>query len=473
LLSGCIVVVSPAFATPAPCPAGAIRIKAGADIQRIVSSRGSGTSFCLTPGEYRMQAIRPKRDQKFYGEGNAILNGSRLLTTFHQDGALWYASGQMQQGFRNAGDHCTAERPRCDHPEMLLIDDRPLLSVTAKADVTGNTFFFDYDTRRIYFAKDPTGRKVEASVSPYAFLGGQSGVVIDGLTVEKYSTPIQFSAIGYNMPSENWTVRENEIRLNYGIGVGVGANSVISRNFIHDNGEMGIACNGKDILIETNRIARNGWFSGLDPAWEGGGGKCVLTNRLIFRGNYSFDNNAYGFWTDIDNINTLYEDNRIEHNANGGISHEISYAATIRNNTLKGNGWNFNVWLWGGAIQIQNSRDVEVSGNHVTITGAGNGITLIYQSRGTGKFGRHDTVDNSIHNNTIVARERDTGAWGAIADYKPGVLRNGNNSIDHNTYILHDKAHDQWAWIDNFYTWADYRQKSGQDRSSQLILDPK
>src|SRR6185312_15487892 len=116
-----------------------------------------------------------------------------------------------------------------------------------------------------------------------------------------------------------------------------GDSSVIRRNFIHDNGEMGIACVGRDILIAGNEIAGNGFFAGLDPDWEGGGGKCALTDGLVFRGNYSHDNNSYGFWTDIDNINTLYEDNRIEHNANGGISHEISYAATIRNNTLKGN----------------------------------------------------------------------------------------------------------------------------------------
>jgi len=344
--------------------------------------------------------------------------------------------------------------------------------VNKKSLVTTGTFYFDYPNDRIYFADDPNGKTVEASVAPYAFLGGAGGVVIDGLIVEKYSSPIQFAAISYNMPTPNWTLSNNEVRLNYGLGVSVGTNGQILNNKIHDNGEMGIGCNGDDILIEGNEIYGNGFFAGLDPAWEGGGGKCVLTNRLVFRSNYSHDNNSYGFWTDIDNINTLYEKNRIEDNANGGISHEISYAATIRNNTFEGNGWAFNVWLWGSAILVQNSRDVDVHDNHVVITAAGNGISLIQQNRGSGKFGSHATDNNFIHDNTIISRHPDAGAWGAIADYDLASMEAANNRFQNNTYEVTSGADDHWAWVDRFYNWKAYRKKSGQDSTSTLIVSP-
>jgi hypothetical protein len=265
-----LVVLLTASAAQAACPAVAIRITPGANIRGVVARAAQGASFCLQAGEYRMQSVQPKKGQKFYGQANAVLNGSRLITVFTRDGRFWVANNQTQEGYRHAGENCLADRPRCDRPEAFYINDRPLLAVAGKAQVTAGKFYFDYAANKIYFLDNPTGKKVEASVSPYAFVGGQPGVVIQDLTVEKYSSPIQHGAIGYNVPGEDWILRNNTVRLNYGAGVTVGSNSQVLGNFIHDNGELGIGCNGDDILIQGNRIARNGFFSGLDPSWEGG-----------------------------------------------------------------------------------------------------------------------------------------------------------------------------------------------------------
>ena len=146
-------------------------------------------------------------------------------------------------------------------------------------------------------------------------------------------------------------------------------------------GEMGLGGSGDNILIQGNEIARNGGWSGLSPEWEGGGFKFGFTNNLVVRDNYSHDNIGFGMWTDTDNINTLYENNLLVHNSWGGISHEISYDAVIRNNTLIGNGYGDpRGWLWGAEIQIQNSQNVNVYGNKVDMTGGGvSGIALIQQ----------------------------------------------------------------------------------------------
>jgi Right handed beta helix region len=417
-----------------------------------------------------MQSVQPKKNHKFYGDGAAILNGSRLVTAFTREGKFWVANNQTQEGFRHAGDQCLEGRPRCDHPEAFFINDRPLRAVASKAEVTPGKFFFDYDADKIYFLDNPTGKKVEASVSPYAFVGTARGVLIQDLTIEKYSSPIQHGAIGYGAPGEGWVVRNNTVRLNSGGGVNVRSNSQVIGNFIHDNGQLGIGCVGSDILIEGNHIARNGYFSGLNPLWEGGGGKCALTQRLVFRKNYSHHNNAFGFWTDIDNIDTLYEDNRIEYNVHGGISHEISYRAVIRNNTFKGNGNGFRVWLWGPAILIQNSREVEVYGNTVEQTGGGNGISLIQQDRGSGAYGPHTTKNNHVHHNHIISTN--DGASGAIADFAPEAMKGGNNRFNFNTYVVGSRMQDSWAWVDGFYDWSTYRQKSGQDANSKIVLRP-
>lgn len=450
------------------CPAGSIRLAPGDDLAAAARKAKPGATFCILKGEHRLQAIQPKRGQTFVGEPGAVLNGSRLLKDFSRVGDLWVIGGQTQQGERLQTQECLPDRPRCSYPESVFIDGRPLIAVETKAKVRPGTFFFDYDADRIFIADDPAGAEVETSVSPYAFLGGAADVTVEGLTVEKYSTPIQHAAIGAAVASEGWTVRGNEMRLNHSVGVTVGTRGKIVGNLVRDNGEMGIGCVGADILIEGNEISGNGFFAGLDPAWEGGGGKCALTRRLVVRNNYSHDNNSYGFWTDIDNIDTLYEGNRIEDNASGGISHEISYRAVIRNNTFKGNGWAFDVWLWGGAIQIQNSQDVEVYGNEIEIDRNGNGICLIQQKRGKGRYGPYVTVRNAVHDNRITSLFRDRGASGTIADHDPEGLRRGKNRFDRNTYRGMSGADDHWAWVDGFYGWDDYRRVSGQDAHSLL-----
>ena len=69
--------------------------------------------------------------------------------------------------------------------------------------------------------------------------------------------------------------------------------------------------------------------------WEAGGTKFARTRDLVVRRNFVHHNRGPGLWTDIDNVRTLYEANRVEDNGEAGILHEISYAAVIRNNVVR------------------------------------------------------------------------------------------------------------------------------------------
>ena len=110
-------------------------------------------------------------------------------------------------------------------------------------------------------------------------------------------------------------------------------------------------------LVQGNEIAYNNYLKGVSYGWEAGGTKFVKTRGLIVRSNYVHHNWGTGLWTDIDNINTLVEGNRVIGNANQGIFHEISYAAVIRNNTVQGNGFDRCCWLMGAAILVAASPD--------------------------------------------------------------------------------------------------------------------
>ena len=150
-------------------------------------------------------------------------------------------------------------------------------------------------------------------------------------------------------------------------------------------------------------------------------------------------------WTDINNIHTLYEDNVVVHNTINGISHEISYDAIIRNNTLIGNGSDdTRRWGWGSEIKIQNSQNVEVYGNRVEMTGGGNGIVMIQQNRGSGTFGTYTTTGNQIHDNIIVDHDGQ-GYIGGVADYNQSGMLNGGNTWSNNQYFMSDGG-DRFQW---------------------------
>lgn len=451
------------------CPPGSIRLEAGMDLQAAAAQAGEGVAFCLAAGEHRLQSIRPKRGQSFHGEAGAILNGARLVTDFRREGRHWVAGGQTQRGQRKFAEHCIATMPRCSHPEAVFLDDVPLRHAASLRQLRPGYFFIDYDAKRLYLAENPHGRKVEASVAPYAFLGGAVGVSITNLIVEKYASPLQAGAIGHDVTSQDWLVQNNEIRLNYGIGLVVGTGSWVIGNRLRHNGNMGAGCVGDRILFEGNEITGNGHFSGLDVLWEGGGAKCAKTSGLVVRGNHLHGNHGMGFWTDIDNKMTLYEDNLVENNSMGGLSHEISYSAVIRSNRFRGNGHGFNVWLWGGAIQVQNSQDVLVERNWIEVSGPGNGIALIQQDRGTGAYGPYLTRNNIVRDNRLVLYSAGRpGASGMIADHAMTAMQQGNNIFDGNEYLAANPDALRWGWADRFLDWEAFRAASGQERRGRL-----
>ncbi|RXF70941.1 right-handed parallel beta-helix repeat-containing protein [Hansschlegelia zhihuaiae] len=448
-------------------PPGSIAVSPGDDIQALVDAAKPGAVFWLEAGTHRLQSIQPKDGQQFLGEKGAILNGSRLLTDFSRDGDGWSIGGQTQQGERRALDEVVDGFDRGGFPDTVFMDNKPLKPVASIDDLAPGTFYFDYAKNRIHLADDPTGHKVEAGVATYAFFGNAKDVRVENLIVEKYANPVQQGAIGGGGAPEGWVIRDNEVRLNFGVGVTAGTDSRIVGNDVHNNGQMGIGGNGDDILVARNEIAKNGYFAGIDPSWEGGGSKFAQTDGLVVRNNYSHHNNGFGLWTDIDNINTLYEGNRIEFNLGGGINHEISYDATIRGNTFVGNG-SGQGWLWGSAILLQNSSNVEIYDNAIDLTGSGNGIGLIQQDRGDGLFGPYVTTGNHVHGNAIFLA-RDSGSFGAVADHDLRGLLAGRNIFDENHYYVPDVVGDRWAW-GGFYNWKDYRDVSGQDADSTLTL---
>ena len=484
-------------ATPAPPvdsgtgPIDGVRIRVSDDARAVVNAHPAGTTFIFETGIHRLTApITPRTGDTFVGDTDAILNGSQLLTSFNREGDLWVATGQTQQGWRHPGAYCESADSRCLYPENLYLDDTPLHHVTNLNAVESGTWFFDYDNDRIYFADDPTGKKVETSVTDYAFHSDADDVTIRDLTIEKFANYAQRGVIlsrvfhrTHQTYGHHWVIENNLIQLNHGAGITAGHGARIINNRVLRNGHIGINGGwGRNTLVEGNEIAYNNW-AGFRWTWEAGGAKWYYSDGLVVRNNHVHHNVGPGLWTDIDTINTLYEHNLVEHNTAVGIFHEISYAATIRHNMVRyngiGPGYEQHVYVFGSGILISSSSDVTVYRN--VLQGNWGGIAALQSNRGVGQHGTYHVRNLHVHDNDVEMTYWEDGYSGSgtptgVASMT-GLFRAGgptdiwdeeaNNRFEGNRYTITSGTSEHWHWQGSrrdFTTW----QALGNDQTGQL-----
>ena len=282
-------------------------------------------------------------------------------------------------------------------------------------------------------------------------------VRIVGCEVTRYVPAKQMGAIlagGHNVATETttgWVCDSCNIHHNANGGIRLGHRMKVRWSKVTHNGTIGLVGAGDSIEIRDNEIAYNN-TSGVDPGFEAGGTKFVLTRWLTVAGNYVHHNKGPGLWTDIDNIYTLYEQNRVEDNTHQGIFHEISYDAVIRNNTLRGNGYGRTGYGGSPAIMVSASPNVEVYGND--ITGKVNGIIAIQQSRGSGRYGPHEISNLYVHHNTVTLP---TGGYsGLLQDVTDNsYFTSRNNRWQANTYNLPPTSR-SFSWLGAFRTDAEW-----------------
>jgi parallel beta-helix repeat protein len=428
------------------------------EIQAALNAHGTGTTFCFGPGTYRFRApLTPKSGQRLIGpsEGTAVFSGAKVVDAgaISQSGSLFVVSGQTQEvGSSDPAGGCRAPAPYpsdykgCLKNDQVFLDGDPLWQVERKEDLVRPTeFWMDNANDRIYLGTDPRGKRLEVSVAVRALVSIPSNVTVKGLVIEEFANPMQTGAIS---SGQGWIVRDNVVKFNNGVGIYSGAHNTVKGNNIHHNGQMGLTGQGAGILIEDNEIAYNN-INGANWAWEGGGSKWVRTTGLIVRGNHSHHNQGPGLWTDIENIDTVYEDNLVEHNLVQGIIHEISYDAIIRNNTVRNNGFGHPATssYWGAGIEIWQSPNVEVYGN--LVENNAHGIMAMMTPRGSGAFGTYELRNLFVHDNTIkVTTENGRSGLATYGGSGNEFYTSKNNRFRDNNYTLknvNQGLHFKWS----------------------------
>ncbi len=183
----------------------------------------------------------------------------------------------------------------------------------------------------------------------FAFVGQAANVTIEYLTIENFTSPQDQGVVNHDS-GVNWTVKNDTIEgTTLGAALMLGTGSVTTNDCLTHNGQYGFngysASGDSNVTVTNNEISFND-TAGYDNGGAGGdgcgcagGGKFWATNGGTVTGNYVHDNADPGIWADTNNTGFNISNNYISHNGAEGIMYEISYNASITNNTLIDNGW--------------------------------------------------------------------------------------------------------------------------------------
>jgi hypothetical protein len=439
------------------------RVLPGSDPQAALERGGEGESFCFAAGTYRLaDPLRPKARQWLVAETGAVLNGSRVVGGWQHSGRSWSATGYLPTEPKVHGE-CVDGYDGCGYAEAVFLDDRQLWRVTSRDELTPGRFYEDYAANAIWIADDPDGRVVEVARTEAAVTGNVEGVLLEGFVIEKFANSAQDGAV--QALGREWQIRRNDIRWNHGRGLYVSGGQVLG-NHLHHNGQLGLGGIGDDQLVAGNEIDHNN-TAGFSALWEAGGTKWAETRRLVVRGNRAHHNQGPGLWTDINNIDTLYEGNTVHANASHGIFHEISYAAVIRNNRVTDNGRPDRMSGWGGAgIRIAASPNVEVYGN--VLAGNANAIILLQQRRTDwpSPNGPHELHDVNVHHNDVAMSENVTGM---VNDTGDDSYYDRNIKFQHNTYRLPSPDGPFFTWQGDRWARNEWTRRFGHDTDGSFL----
>ena len=329
-------------------------------------------------------------------------------------------------------------------------------------------------TRRnqIYLFDDPTGHTIEATTGSggiVGFSGSGESVTVKNLIFEKFGGGAVAGSSHNALKAVNgWRVENNEFRLISAIAVANYGNGVVRNNYIHHNGQYGVLGGG---TFEGNVIAFNN-TDGFNPNLDAGGGKFLKTIGLVVRGNTNASNTGRGFWTDYDNLNSIYENNIVENNTEMGIYHEVSCASVIRNNILRGNNASMaGKSLWNGSqIYTRTSKDVQIYGNDVTAVGSGtHGISI----RGgdppytTVNCGVIESKNIAVHDN-VIRMDVVTPDLHGVVGGTPGYGATKQIRFYNNTYYLTNLA-GQYFLYDGAVMTKEQWKAAGQDVTGRFL----
>jgi hypothetical protein len=308
-------------------------------VEAALDNGASTATFCFAPGTYRM-SLTPKNGQTLIGEPGAVLKGTRVATGWtRQSNGIWVHNNATfnpvveSPPFEGSERSCEAIPANCHYADLFKNGVR-LKRVLADTTPPAEAWHWNYSLNRVYVnTSDPRAASMELT-NWNVGIDTAGNNVVQGLSVQHFGTRGVDTAAGD-------VIRDVEFAWNHGEGFRLGGNpSTIIGGHTHHNGKFGGFCAGANKTIDGLEFSFNNnlhFANSNGGYWGSGAIKCVQTTGLVVRNVFSHDNFSDGFWTDVNNVGTLYENNTIVRNERFGIFHEISCSVEVRGNVLQDN----------------------------------------------------------------------------------------------------------------------------------------
>jgi hypothetical protein len=212
---------------------GSVDISPGTNIQSIVDSKPTGTTFCLKAGTHKRQSIQPKGNDTFVGEKGAILDGERATTY------AFYGGGANGVTVKNL----IIENYM---PEMQKAMIEP--TSVSKWNIENN------EIRNSNAIGTAVGGKAWKVVNNYIHHNEQYGMEGAPYTFEGRDPIIENNEISFNRLNAKYVGGSSGA-----LKFVVSNNLKFRHNWIHDNNGNGFWVDGNNIntLIEYNLIEKN------------------------------------------------------------------------------------------------------------------------------------------------------------------------------------------------------------------------
>lgn len=364
-------------------------------VRHAVWRANSGDAIVLREGIYRENVqILGKAVALASAPGErAVFDGTEQLTGWQISDEDWFVDDWTRQFPREAGALVAPDNIEAGYPDQVFLDGRPLRQVLLRSLVEPGTFFHDTARDRIYIGDDPNGRRIDASLLPWAlYFNDAHGSSLTDITVRRFATPSDKLA-AVRVHSNDVVVDGVTIELNSAAGLSaIGSNIVIRNGRFSDNGHLGVHVHASETVVVLDSAIVGNNKSGFDPRHSAGGLKVTASTGITVRDNEVSRNGGPGIWTDLATRYITISHNHVEANGRSGIEVELSHFVNVVNNIVSDSG--------ESGIWILESQDVQVFHN-----ASFRNVREIYVLEGPRQQVRNVTVMNNVVGNGLTGRQ--------------------------------------------------------------------
>jgi hypothetical protein len=364
-------------------------------ITAAVSKSKAGGTIVVAGGRYHEELKienRPGLTITARAGETVWLDGTAPVTNWVKEGNIWVAAG-----WRTEFDHSPTYKwgapdntkvgwaflnprfPMAAHPDQVWVDNAPQRQVASEGEVTADTFFVDYDNRKLYLGSDPTDRSVRASTLTQALRIRSPFVTVRGIGVRRYAPSVPHMG-AVTVEADDATLDHVDIIRNATTGLHVMAKGATLRELtVEENGMLGITATGGDDLELDRVIVRRNNTEHFNPSPAAGGVKIGRTTGVKVYDSAFERNEGTGLWFDESVYDVEVFRSSMIGNGAHGLSLELSGKADIVGNVIAdnaGNGAKINdandVRLWNNTFVgsdrpinvAQDDRDLDAQGSH-------------------------------------------------------------------------------------------------------------